>query len=161
LILLKVLIFESSHHHDNKGAVVKRHSAITFVLLWSGLTIANAQPAARSTSEGVFTDEQAQRGAMAYNKNCAGCHGSALRSTDREVPNLTGDSFKRWVGGTLGEKFEMVRDTMPPRDERSLPDEVYLDILTFILRANKVPVGSQELKPDPEILKQIKIAEPG
>ena len=51
----------------------------------------DAQPAARSTSEGVFTEEQAQRGAMAYNKNCAGCHGSALRSTDREVPNLTGE----------------------------------------------------------------------
>jgi hypothetical protein len=64
------------------------------------------------------------------------------------------------VGGTLGEKFEMVRDTMPPRDERSLPDEVYLDILTFILRANKVPAGSRELKPEPETLKQITIAEP-
>ena len=137
------------------------HSAITCVLLWNGLAYAYAQPGARSTSEGVFTEEQAQRGAMAYNKNCAGCHGSALRSTDREVPNLTGDSFKRWVGGTIGEKFEMVRDTMPPRDERSLPDEVYLDILTFILRANKVPVGSHELKPDPESLKQIRIAEPG
>jgi hypothetical protein len=55
----------------------------------------------------------------------------------------------------------MVRDTMPPRDERSLPDEVYLDILTFILRANKVPVGSNELKPDLEILKRITIADPG
>ena len=36
------------------------HSAITFVLLWSGLTLAYAQPVARSTSEGVFTEEQAQ-----------------------------------------------------------------------------------------------------
>jgi cytochrome c len=140
---------------------VRIHSAITCVLLWSGLAFAYAQPGARSTSEGVFTEEQAQRGAMAYNKNCAACHGSALRSTDREVPNLTGESFKRWVGGTLGQKFEMVRDTMPPRDERSLPDEVYLDILTFILRANKVPAGSRELKPEQETLKQITIAEPG
>jgi hypothetical protein len=31
----------------------------------------------------------------------------------------------------------------------------------FILRANKVPVGSHELKPDPETLKQITISEPG
>ena len=81
----------------------------------------------------------------------------ALCDTDREVPNLTGDSFKRWVGRTLGEEFEVMRDTMPPRDERSLPDEVYLDILVFILRANKVPVGSHELKPEPETLKQITI----
>ena len=79
-----------------------------------------------------------------------------------EVPieRLTGDSFKRWIGRTLGEKFEIMRDTMPPRDERSLPDEVYLDILMFILRANKVPVGPHELKRDPETLRQITIAEP-
>ena len=149
-----------SHSHD-RGVVVRINSAITCCLLWSGLTFAYAQPVARSTSEGVFTEEQAQRGATAYNKNCAGCHGSALRSTDREVPNLTGDLFKRWVGRTLGEEFEVMRDTMPPRDERSLPDEVYLDILVFILRANKVPVGSHELKPEPETLKQITISEPG
>src|SRR3954453_15037294 len=93
------------------------HSATAFLLL--GLTIAIAQPAARSTSEGVFTDEQAQRGAMAYSKNCAGCHGSALRSTDREVPNLTGDSFKRWVGRTLGEEFEVMRDHAPARRTQS------------------------------------------
>ena len=35
--------------------------------------------------------------------------------------------------------------THDPRDERSLPDEVYLDILTFILRANKIPVGPMSL----------------
>jgi hypothetical protein len=92
---------------------------------------------------------------------CAGCHGADLRSTDREVPHLTGDSFKRWIGKSVGEKFEDARDTMPPRDERSLPDQVYLDVITFILRFNKVPVGSQELKPDPAILKQIKISDPG
>ena len=149
-----------SGRHD-RGVVMRINSAITCFLLWSGLTFAYAQPVARSTSEGVFTEEQAQRGATAYNKNCAGCHGSALRSTDREVPNLSGDSFKRWVGRTLGEKFEVMRDTMPPRDERSLPDEVYLDILVFILRANKVPAGSHELKPEPETLKQITISEPG
>ena len=88
----------------------------------------------------------------------------ALHNIRDENPcsyNLTGESFKRWVGGTVGEKFEIVRDTMPPRDERSLPDEVYLDILVFILRANKVPVGSHELKPEPETLKQITISEPG
>ena len=148
-----------SHRH-HRGLVVRIHSAITCFLLLN-VTLAYAQPVARSTSDGVFTEEQANRGATAYNANCAGCHGSTLRSTDREVPNLTGDAFKRWIGRTLGEKFEIMRDTMPPRDEHSLPDEVYLDILMFILRANKVPVGPHELKPDPETLKQITIAEPG
>ena len=127
-------------------------------IVLSGCGVPHGQP--NKGSEVLAPSEVLEFGTL-YAENCAGCHGSALRSTDREVPNLTGDSFKRWVGGTIGEKFEIVRDTMPPRDERSPPDEVYLDILTFILRANKVPVGSHELKPDPETLKQIRIAEPG
>src|SRR3954468_14529659 len=97
-----------SHRH-HRGLVVRIHSAITCFLLLN-VTLAYAQQVARSTSDGVFTEEQANRGATAYNTNCAGCHGSTLRSTDREVPNLTGDSFKRWFGRTLGEKFEIMRD---------------------------------------------------
>jgi S-disulfanyl-L-cysteine oxidoreductase SoxD len=135
--------------------------AIACVLLLGSVSALDAQPAAQSTSAGVFTEEQAKRGEVAYKENCAGCHGTDLQSTDREVPNLTGESFKRWIGKSVGEKFEDARDNMPPRDERSLPDQVYLDVITFILRFNKVPVGSQELKPDPAILKQIKISDPG
>jgi hypothetical protein len=114
----------------------------------------------RSTSQGVFTEAQAKRGAAAYNKNCAGCHGADLRSTDREVTNLSGPTFKdKWVGRTIGERLEAAQE-MPPREERSLPDDVYLDIITFILWSNKVPAGSQELKLDLPTLKQIKISDP-
>jgi hypothetical protein len=49
---------------------------------------------------------------------------------------------------------------MPPKAEHSLSDQVYLDIVTYILKFNKVPAGDQELKPDLEILKQITIAAP-
>jgi mono/diheme cytochrome c family protein len=113
-----------------------------------------------TTSQGVFTEEQAKRGATAYRENCAGCHGADLHSTDREVPELTGAPFKAgWVGKTIFEKFEGARE-MPPREERSLPDQMYLDIVTFILRFNKIPAGATELKPDIQVLKQIKISDP-
>ena len=49
---------------------------------------------------------------------------------------------------------------MPPKEEHSLSDQVYLDIVTYILKFNKVPAGDQELKPDLEILKQITVAAP-
>lgn len=136
-------------------------NVIMIALLLGAMSQAAAQPALQSTASGVFTEEQAKRGESAYKEHCATCHGSDLRSTDREVPNLTDASFKRWVGKSIAEKFEDTRDTMPPRDERSLPDQTYLDVITFILRFNKVPTGLQELKPDPSILKQIKIADPG
>ena len=82
------------------------------------------EPAAKSTSSGVFSNEQAKRGEAAYNAICVTCHGSELRSTDREVPHLSDKAFKfSWIGKTIGEKYQFVRDTMPPKAERSLGDE--------------------------------------
>src|SRR5688572_23183770 len=111
---------------------------IGFVLL-STLGAIHAQDT-KSTAAGVFTPEQAKRGEAAYNANCASCHGADLRSADREVTNLIETAFKNgWVGKTIAQKFEVTRDTMPPRAERSLGDQVYLDIVTYILQFNKVP----------------------
>jgi cytochrome c len=139
---------------------MKVRNAITALSMLVGACAAHAQDT-RSTAQGVFTEAQAKRGAAAYNANCASCHGADLRSTDKEVTNLSGGPFKSgWVGKTIGERFEVVRETMPQREERSLADDVYLDIITFILWSNKVPAGSQELKPDLPALKQIKIADP-
>ena len=109
-----------------------------------------------------------QAACLALNKRSAAkplttptCHGSELRSTDREIPHLSDKSFKfGWIGRTIAEKYELVRDTMPPKEEHSLSDQVHLDIVTYILKFNKVPAGDQELKPDLEILKQITVAAP-
>ncbi len=132
-----------------------------FMLLGAAGIAQGQEPAAKSTSSGVFSNEQAKRGEAAYNANCVTCHGAELRSTDREIPHLSDKSFKfGWIGKTIAEKYELVRDTMPPKEEHSLSDQVYLDIVTYILKFNKVPAGDQELKPDLEILKQITIAAP-
>ena|SRR6476646_8349766 len=141
---------------------MRSSGAIASIILFCSICSATAQEAApRSTSTGVFTADQAKNGATAYDANCATCHGAELRSTDREIPNLSDKSFKfSWVGKTIGEKFEMVRDTMPPKEEHSLDDQVYLDIVTYILQFNKAPTGNQPLKPDLQILKQITIAAP-
>ena len=140
---------------------MKHCNAVAGLMLLCTAAIAQGQPAAKSTETGVFTDEQAKRGEAAYSANCVTCHGEELRSTDREVPHLSDKSFKfSWIGKTIGEKYELVRETMPPKAERSLSDQVYLDIVTYILKFNKVPAGNQELKPDLETLKQITIAAP-
>ena len=49
---------------------------------------------------------------------------------------------------------------MPPKAEHSPSDQVYLDIVTYVLKFNNVPSGNQELKPNLETLKQITIAAP-
>ena len=124
--------------------IMHKHGiAVCFGLLCAIGTV-HAQEPAKSTSAGVFTEEQAKKGEAAYNANCASCHGAELRSSDREIPHLTDKSFQfSWVGKTIAEKFEYIRDTMPPREEHSLEDQVYLDIVAYILRFNKVPAGSK------------------
>jgi len=140
--------------------MTKPETMISMLLLCC-LGTAHAQTTARSTSAGVFTAEQARRGEAAYQANCAACHGAELRSTDPEVPGLTDGQFTfNWQKKTIAEKFTIVRDTMPPNAGRSLPDETYLDIVTYILRFNKVPAGKEALPLDLDVLKQIVISAP-
>ena len=136
-------------------------TAACFVLL-CGIGMAPAQEAApKSSSAGVFTEEQAKRGELAYNANCAGCHGDKLLSIAPQFPSLAGRAFwTAWIGKTIGEKFDFVRNSMPPKAERSLGDQVYLNIVIYILRFNKIPAGDRPLTPDLELLKQIQIATP-
>jgi mono/diheme cytochrome c family protein len=160
--VLQYLKQQPSIRTPSKESPMKSSAAVALIIFFFGVGSVPAQDAAsRSTSAGVFTADQAKNGASAYDANCATCHGAELRSTDREIPNLSDKSFKfSWVGKTIGETFELVRDTMPPKEEHSLGDQVYLDIVTYILQFNKAPAGNQPLKPDLQILKQITIAAP-
>jgi mono/diheme cytochrome c family protein len=135
-------------------------AAIGCLLLLCGTSLLHAQET-KSTSTGVFTEEQAKKGETAYQRVCASCHGADLHSTEAEAPDLTEGPFKfGWQGKTIADRFEIIRTTMPPRKEGSLDDQTYLDIVTYILRFNNVPTGSQALKPDISLLKQIVISVP-
>jgi cbb3-type cytochrome c oxidase subunit III len=94
---------------------------------------------------GVFTGAQAERGKAAFEASCAGCHNSDL-SGDRG-PALVGDRFLvNWETHNLNRLFTKIKDTMPANRPSSLPNDVYLDILTHILQANAFPSGTEELK---------------
>jgi len=131
-------------------------------VLFCGIGTVHAQEGmSKSTSAGVFTEEQAQRGASAYNVKCSGCHGIKLLSIGPQFPSLAGKSFRNgWVGKTIAEKFEFARKMMPPKAGGSFDDQTYLDIVTYILRFNKIPAGGQPLTPDLQLLKQIVIEAP-
>ena len=49
---------------------------------------------------------------------------------------------------------------MLPGSSRSLDDQAYLDIVTYILASNGIPSGSQKLTPDLPTLGQIVITAP-
>lgn len=122
-------------------------------------TLAMAQDRPTDIWEGVFTEEQVERGEEAYMAECAVCHGQELVSEDQEVPALTQPAFRwSWQTRTIAEKYERTVTTMPPDRPGSLDDQTYADIIAFILHFNGYPTGETELPPDMDYLQQVEIA---
>jgi Cytochrome C oxidase, cbb3-type, subunit III len=112
----------------------------------------------RSTVNNVFSPDQAVRGKRAYLANCSlGCHSPTLTGGER-APTLAGDDFLgRWRGRTLEELFIRIKSTMPQTKPQSLSDDLYIDIVAFLLDANGMPSGITDLRADPVTLKMITI----
>ena len=109
--------------------------------------------------DGVYTGAQADRGAMIYKGNCESCHAENMRGGPG-VKGLVGLGFQfLWDGHNLGELFDYMHTNMPPGKAGLLTDQEYIDVLTTVLRGNKVPAGgATELTPDHKLLDGIKIS---
>ena len=102
----------------------------------------------RKAGDGVYSAEQAARGAVAYETSCAACHMADLRG-EGFAPALNGDAFAlRWETGKLGDLFKIVKGTMPADNPNSLTAGQYADIVAFMLKANGYPAG-QALSENP------------
>ena len=111
--------------------------------------------AARSVWDGVYTLEQAKRGALKSGL-CVPCHGDGF--VGGPAAQLAGPEFTtRWEGRTVGDLFDLIRLTMPDDDPGSLPREQYADLMAYIFAVNKYPAGKTEIGIDIEPLKQIRI----
>lgn len=107
--------------------------------------------------DGVFSKEQAERGAAAYKANCSECHGNDLAG-DGFAPALSGSEFMgNWNDLTVGDLFERVRISMPPSGPSGVTPAQKADILAHIMNTNKFPAGTAELEAKTEALKAIKI----
>jgi mono/diheme cytochrome c family protein len=108
-------------------------------------------PATVTVLDGVYSEEQAQRGHAAYMTHCASCHSEDLSGRNAARP-LTGEDFMdRWREYDLEPLFTMIKTQMPPRRGRpdsavQLSDQEYLDILTYVLKGNDYPTGNDELR---------------
>jgi mono/diheme cytochrome c family protein len=116
-----------------------------------------AQSAAPSVWDGVFTEEQVKRGVVAYQKECASCHGSALEGGDMTPPLVGGGFTSNWNDLTVGDLFERIRMTMPLDNPGKLTRQQNADVIAYVLKTNAWPSGATELPPDAGALKQIKI----
>lgn len=108
-----------------------------------------------SAAAGVYTAEQAKRGATIYAENCASCHGDTLAGND-PIPTLSGADFQaKWK--TVGDLFDKTSTSMPAMAPGSLTGAQVADVLAYMLSVNKYPAGSTELPGKLEPLMQITI----
>ena len=129
---------------------------IPFVAVLVLQSAVHAQPPTKSVWDGVYTDEQANRGKALYSENCASCHGSELTGGEMAPPLSGGEFMAGWDGLTIGDLFERIRISMPQNAPGSLSGQQNSDILAFVFNANKFPAGQTELPKEAGILKTIK-----
>jgi cytochrome c len=124
------------------------------------VAVAGQNPAPKqSVWGGVYTDAQAARGERTYGRSCEQCHGPDLAGDPvMEIPALSLDSFMTsWSGRSVKDLFDAVKRSMPKDKPGSLGTGAYVDVVSYLLQANKFPSGSRELPRTPEELEGIVI----
>jgi quinoprotein glucose dehydrogenase len=121
----------------------------------TALHVTAGAQAPASVTAGVYTADQAKRGATIYAENCASCHGDTLAGND-PIPSLSGADFQgKWK--TVGDLFDKTSTSMPAMAPGSLSGPQVADVLAYVLSVNKYPAGSTELAGKLEPLMQITI----
>ena len=142
-----------------KYLVMGAAAAYAIAALYSTVHATPQAPETQTTKsvwDGVYTEEQAKRGAALYKQWCSSCHGAELEGGEM-APGLVGGGFtSNWNGLTVADIFDRTRTTMPQDSPGALSREQVADITAFVLSMNKFPTGSAELSTQSEMLKQIK-----
>jgi cytochrome c5 len=130
-------------------------AALAIVVAAAPSRPAAAQDSGRTVWDGVYSEAQAERGRSAYGRHCASCHAADL-SGSLEARPLAGPRFMQdWSEDTLDTLYRRIRNLMPFDDPATLPDDIYLDSIAYILRYNGFPAGDGDL--DPERLGDVRI----
>lgn len=115
-----------------------------------------ADAASHSIWDGVYTTAQAQRGAMLYTNLCTECHQQDLAGNGADAPALAGNAFMNdWDGLAVAALVDRIHTTMPQSNPGSLSVAQATDLTAFLLSANQIPAGSNELSADPQAQQNI------
>lgn len=124
---------------------------VCVIVATTAAVLVQAQQAAVARDEtvlaGVYSAAQAERGKAAYLQHCARCHRDDLGGQNARP--LKGSYFlDHWREFKLELLYNSLRANMPPPNARrgEIPDDTYLDILTFLLQGNGLPAGTRELR---------------
>jgi quinoprotein glucose dehydrogenase len=120
-------------------------SASMVTTMLAGVSVAPASAQAdRTVLDGVYTEDQADRGKAAVETHCASCHQNDLAGG--EGPALMGERFlSHYQDGDVGALFNRIKTSMPRGNIGGLSDDMYIDVVAYILQMNQFPVGRGEL----------------
>lgn len=131
---------------------------ISFIVAAGVRVGVNAQ--SKSVNDGVYTAEQAKRGAALYTDKCAACHGDNLEGTG-PMPPLAGQDFlNNWSGKTVGDLYEKTSTTMPATAPGTLTPAEAADLVAHLLSVSKYPAGAAPLASEVKPLLEIKLDAP-
>jgi uncharacterized protein len=120
---------------------------------------ATTSASGKTNWDGVFTEQQAQRGQQVYQRACSACHLESLQGDDVS-PALVGKGFlARFTGLSAHEMVQNLRASMPQNAPDSLGDRAYIDLVSYLLKANGSKAGALELPLDVAELERIAIVD--
>jgi mono/diheme cytochrome c family protein len=97
-----------------------------------------------------YLNSQAARGQHIYEETCGTCHQSS---------QFVGPAFvESWNDRRLYDFYALVRGTMPLDKPGGLKEGEYLDVVSYLLKANHAPAGLDSLKADTVALRKTRIA---
>lgn len=99
--------------------------------LWAGGSVADP----RTVNDGVYTEDQADKGETLYAQHCLLCHD---KKYFRPV-------LKRWEGQPIGVLYTVLSTSMPESNPGFLTEKEYVDILAYILSLSRYAPGDTEL----------------
>src|SRR5262245_13925150 len=141
-------------------ATVLTLTSIVCLTFASNLLIAQGAASGSTVWDRIFTDVQASRGEVAYGRSCAACHKEDLLGAGT-APAVAGEEFfRRWNESTLDDVVQAIKGSMTQDAPASLTAQVYVDIVTYLLKASGSPTGSEELAVNRDRLKLIRVLPP-
>jgi mono/diheme cytochrome c family protein len=114
---------------------------------------AQSAPKGTNVSRNYYTDAQAGRGKQQYSQFCAQCHMANLKGAGT-APALVGDDFLHDYY-SVNDLYIKVSVTMPDDNVHGLSNDAYLNIISYLLKANGLPAGTEPLKGDITTMKRM------
>lgn len=108
----------------------------------------NAQDSPKEEIYAIYTRAQAAEGKVAYQKNCAQCHGENVDDGEFGTPLKGLDFAEGWAGKSAGALMIFMKANMPPANPGGLEDKKYAQIVAYLLQENGLQPGESELPPD-------------